>query len=113
MKINHHICDIYNIKNKKMDDVDYVEDMFAHLTAKHGLHVENDLAHKFPKQGLTYIMILGESSLVYEAYPESEYANISVMTCGVTADGRALIDELILLLDGKGSTKTISHRQPS
>lgn len=73
-----------------------LEALFVATLQQAGATVVNSVAHVFPGNALTCVLVLAESHATLHTWPESETVNIDIFCCSSRLDARAAIDALAL-----------------
>jgi S-adenosylmethionine decarboxylase proenzyme len=67
---------------------------FAAALERAGATVVQTIAHDFPGNGLTSVLILAESHAILHTWPETGTVNIDIFSCSSRLRSRAAIDEI-------------------
>lgn len=100
----HYLCDIHNVSNDKLNDIDYLELIMTKACKLSNVTVLNIYKHKFEPAGVTTLFSLSESHLSIHTYVDLESENnlgmgmLDFFTCGNSCSPdigvNYLIDEL-------------------
>ncbi|MFD0047727.1 adenosylmethionine decarboxylase [Actinomycetes bacterium NPDC127524] len=78
----HVISELWGCDFEKLNDMNYIEQVFVDAALKSGAEVREVAFHKFAPQGVSGVVIISESHLTIHSFPEHGYASIDVYTCG-------------------------------
>ncbi|GER67025.1 S-adenosylmethionine decarboxylase proenzyme [Weizmannia acidilactici] len=78
----HVIEELWGCDADKLNDMDYIEQLFVDAALKSGAEIREVAFHKFAPQGVSGVVIISESHLTIHSFPEHGYASIDVYTCG-------------------------------
>ncbi|KHD84403.1 adenosylmethionine decarboxylase [Heyndrickxia ginsengihumi] len=78
----HVIEELWGCNIDKLNDIEFIEQMFVDAALKSGAEIREVAFHKFAPQGVSGVVIISESHLTIHSFPEHGYASIDVYTCG-------------------------------
>mgnify|MGYP001216434570 CR=1 FL=1 len=78
----HIIMDFFQCDNKKLDDMEFVEETLIRAATKAGAHIVGKQFHRFSPHGVTGILSLQESHLSIHTWPEHKFAAADFFSCG-------------------------------
>lgn len=78
----HTLCDLYDCKTNKLDDLEFIEKMLVECCRKANLTVVEVTFHKFEPIGISGVVVLAESHVTIHTWPEYNFASIDAFTCG-------------------------------
>ena len=64
----HYLCDLHNISNNKLNDINYLESIMIKACELSGATVLNVYKHKFEPAGVTILITLQESHFSIHTY---------------------------------------------
>lgn len=82
----HVIAELWGCDVDKLNDMNYIEQVFVDAALESGAEVREVAFHKFAPQGVSGVVIISESHLTIHSFPEHGYASIDVYTCGNRID---------------------------
>ncbi len=91
MKISQLLVDAYGCSADLNDDV-FLLNLLERAAEAARSHVVERVVHKYPKEGVTVILILAETHLSVHTWPEHGYAAVDVFICGEGRDPHAAWD---------------------
>jgi S-adenosylmethionine decarboxylase proenzyme len=110
----HMICDIKEIKNKKLlNDVDRIRETLFDLCKRYNFTVLNVIEHKFDPQGFTMLFLLSESHISIHTFPERDYFALDIYTCKEYENNNEYMDIynfLVVLFNAKKEAPIIIDR---
>jgi len=78
----HMICDIKNIKNRKLiHSLPLLYELLDQICEKYNFMVLQKIHHVFEPQGITIVYLLSESHISIHTFPENEYIALDIYTC--------------------------------
>ena len=81
--LGHHLLlDLYDCDVGVLDDVDAIREVMCDAADAMGAHILGKTFHRFQPQGVSGVLLLGESHLSVHTWPESAYAAADAYTCG-------------------------------
>lgn len=86
------LCDIHNVSNDKLNDIDYLESILIKACELSGTTILNIYKHKFEPAGVTVQISLSESHASIHTYVDLDSENglgeifIDFFTCGKMCD---------------------------
>lgn len=72
--------------------------VFRDALARAGATIVNEVAHEYPGQGLTCVLVLEESHAVLHTWPELGTAHVDVFSCTGRLDARAAVADIAAAL---------------
>ncbi|KGA97841.1 S-adenosylmethionine decarboxylase [Alkalihalobacillus alcalophilus ATCC 27647 = CGMCC 1.3604] len=82
----HVIAELWGCNVEKLNNMNYIEQVFVDAALKAGAEVREVAFHKFAPHGVSGVVIISESHLTIHSFPEHGYASIDVYTCGDIID---------------------------
>ncbi|MFC5712744.1 adenosylmethionine decarboxylase [Thalassorhabdus alkalitolerans] len=82
----HVIAELWGCSIEKLNDLNYIEQVFVDAALRAGAEVREVAFHKFAPHGVSGVVIISESHLTIHSFPEHGYASIDVYTCGDRID---------------------------
>ena len=82
----HIITELWECNPDKLNDIDYIERLFVDAALRSGAEVREVAFHKFAPHGVSGVVIISESHLTINSFPEHGYASVDVFTCGDRID---------------------------
>ena len=110
----HMLCDIKEIKNKKLlNDVAGIRELLANICKRYNYSVLNVVEHVFEPQGFTMLFLLSESHISIHTFPERDYFALDIYTCREYESNNEYFDIynfLVVLFDAKMEAPIIIDR---
>jgi len=84
----HSLCDLHNVSNDKLNDIDYLESIMIKACKLSGATILNIYKHKFEPAGVTILISLSESHASIHTYVDLDSedslgkAMLDFFTCG-------------------------------
>ncbi|WP_332689748.1 adenosylmethionine decarboxylase [Halalkalibacter lacteus] len=78
----HVISELWGCNVEKLNNMNFIEQVFVDAALKSGAEVREVAFHKFAPHGVSGVVIISESHLTIHSFPEHGYASIDVYTCG-------------------------------
>lgn len=97
----HNILEFYGCNNNKLNDKDFLENLFVDAAKQSGATVINSNFHNFNPQGISGFVIIAESHFSVHSWPEIGYAAVDIFTCGKEINIDIAIPILINGLESK------------
>ena len=91
MKISQLLVDAYGCSADLNDD-GFLLDLVERAAEAVRSQVVERVVHRYPKEGVTVILILAETHLSIHTWPEHGYAAVDVFICGEGRDSHAAWD---------------------
>lgn len=82
----HVIAELWGCDVEKLNNIQYIEQLFVDAALEAGAEVREVAFHKFAPHGVSGVVIISESHLTIHSFPEHGYASIDVYTCGDRID---------------------------
>ena len=101
----HLLLELYACDLAVLDDVDAVRRAMLAATEAIGATLLSETFHRFEPQGVSGVVVIGESHLAVHTWPEAAYAAVDVFTCG-DLDPKGVIAVLQAHL-GAGEARTL------
>ncbi|WP_054703950.1 adenosylmethionine decarboxylase [Shouchella patagoniensis] len=99
----HVISELWGCDIEKLNNMEFIEQVFVNAALKAGAEVREVAFHKFAPQGVSGVVIISESHLTIHSFPEHGYASIDVYTCGPVIDPNVAADFIAKELNAKTS----------
>ncbi|WP_017726624.1 adenosylmethionine decarboxylase [Halalkalibacterium ligniniphilum] len=99
----HVIAELWGCEVEKLNNMNYIEQVFVDAALKAGAEVREVAFHKFAPQGVSGVVIISESHLTIHSFPEHGYASIDVYTCGDRIDPNVASNFIVEALGAKTS----------
>jgi S-adenosylmethionine decarboxylase len=91
---NHLILELYDCPANILDDPEHVAHTMLTAVEVSGATVIQPFFHQFAPQGVSGVVIIGESHFSIHTWPEYGYAAVDVFTCGDVIDMDAAVASL-------------------
>lgn len=91
MKISQLLVDAYGC-GADLNDDGFLLDLLERAAEAARSHVVERVVHRYPREGVTVILILAETHLSVHTWPELGYAAVDVFICGEGRDPHAAWD---------------------
>ncbi|WP_342394373.1 adenosylmethionine decarboxylase [Salipaludibacillus daqingensis] len=99
----HVIAELWECDTDKLNNMEYIEQLFVNAALEAGAEVREVAFHKFAPQGVSGVVIISESHLTIHSFPEHGYASIDVYTCGDRIDPNVASTYIARKLGAKNS----------
>jgi spermidine synthase len=76
-----YVVDLHGCASKNLDDLDWVRATMLQAAAHAGASVVGEQFHRFAPQGISGVVVIGESHLAIHIWPERRYAAVDLFTC--------------------------------
>lgn len=86
----HILVELHGCDPARLADVSEVSRLMRETADKAGLHVVDQVMHKFEASGVTAVLLLAESHFSVHTWPEWGYAAADFFTCGAQVPPRAI-----------------------
>lgn len=106
----HSLAELWGCDVKKIDDFEYIKQLFQDAAVFAGAEVKQVAFQKFEPQGISGVVIISESHLTIHSFPEHGYASIDVYTCGHRMDPDVAVDYIIEHLEAKKVSRALINR---
>lgn len=80
------LLDLYDCNSDSLGDVDALEGLLLEAIQPAGFDVVDRIAHQFPSQGVTLVLILAQSHATVHTWPEARFVTADVYACGSSED---------------------------
>ena len=91
---NHQIVEFNHCEESKIDNSDFVREIFLKAAELGNATVINECFHKFSPHGITGVLVIAESHISIHTWPEHKYAAVDIFSCGNKVDYNKIIDYL-------------------
>ncbi|MFC7061562.1 adenosylmethionine decarboxylase [Halobacillus seohaensis] len=102
----HVIAELWDCNEDKLNDMNYIEQVFVDAALKAGAEIREVAFHKFAPHGVSGVVIISESHLTIHSFPEHGYASIDVYTCGDRIDPNVAAQFIVDALEA-GRNETV------
>jgi S-adenosylmethionine decarboxylase len=85
LKIKQLLVDLYNCR-VNLDDDELLQRVLEEAAEKAGSTVVNRLVHRFKPVGVSVFLILAETHISIQTWPEHSYAAVDIFVCGEGKD---------------------------
>lgn len=76
------LLDLYDCAAVSLDDVGALERVMRDALRRAEFQIVDCVAHQFPHQGITLILILGQSHATLHTWPEARFVTADIYACG-------------------------------
>lgn len=76
-----YVLDLHGCMTQNLDDIDWVRETMLQAAAHAGATVVGEQFHRFVPQGISGVVVIGESHLAIHIWPERAYAAVDLFTC--------------------------------
>ena len=90
----HYLLDLKECNKDRLDDVEFIKDVLAHVAREAGTSVIGESFHRFEPQGLSGAVLITGAHLCIHTWPEYGYAAIDIFLHGCPKFGRVQPDRL-------------------
>lgn len=108
------LLDLYDCNSDSLSDVDALEDVLLEAVQPAGFEMVDRIAHQFPSQGVTLVLILAQSHATVHTWPEARFVTADIYACGLSADISPALEtvrhRLIQLLQPRAHTFRLIER---
>jgi S-adenosylmethionine decarboxylase len=91
LKIKQLLVDLYGCQ-ADLDDEEFLQRVLEEAAEKAGSTVVNRLVHRFKPVGVSVFLILAETHISIQTWPEHGYAAVDIFVCGEEKDPSAAWD---------------------
>ncbi len=91
---NHQIVEFNSCEESKIDDSDFVREIFLEAAKLGNATVVNECFHEFSPYGITGVLVIAESHISIHTWPEHKYAAVDIFSCGNKVDLTKIINYL-------------------
>lgn len=105
----HVICDLYGCNQLVLDDQQVIEDILVEAQKIAKANILNVYTRKFSPQGVTVVLQISESHITIHTWPEYEYQQVDIFTCG-SSDIESQLLYIIEKLSQKRYTVSLLNR---
>lgn len=106
----HVIIDLYGCKDEyKLDAPILIRDIMMDIAIKNGATIVGTVEHRFKPNGVSVVVVIGESHISVHSWYESKEVMLDVCTCG-KVDAEKIADELIEWFDPNDIRKEVITR---
>ena len=78
----HCLLELYDCPAQLLNDRSFIKEALREAARKAKSTLLSEISHQFVPQGVTALVLLGESHISIHTWPENGYAAIDVFTCG-------------------------------
>ena len=91
---NHQIVEFNDCEESKIDNSDFVREIFLEAAKLGSATVVSECFHEFSPYGITGVLVIAESHISIHTWPEHKYAAVDIFSCGNKVDYNKIIDYL-------------------
>ena len=91
LKVKQLLVDLYGCR-ANLDDEELLQRVLEEAAEKAGSTVVNRLVHRFKPVGVSVFLILAETHISIQTWPEHGYAAVDIFVCGEGKDPSAAWD---------------------
>ena len=91
---NHQIVEFNDCKESKINNSDFIREIFLEAAKLGNTTVVNECFHEFSPYGITGVLVIAESHISIHTWPEHKYAAVDIFSCGNKVDYNKIIDYL-------------------
>ncbi|HEY4001121.1 MAG TPA: adenosylmethionine decarboxylase [Candidatus Xenobia bacterium] len=106
----HIVAELSFCNEQILGDLDTVKDIMVTAALAAKAEIKEVAFHKFSPQGVSGVVVLGESHVAIHTWPEIGYAAIDIYTCGDKADPYAACNYLADHFQAGSVSKTVMDR---
>lgn len=88
------LLDLYDCKTAALNDAAALERIMRAAVELARFDVVESVAHQFPHQGVTLVLILGQSHATLHTWPEARFVTADVYVCGQTDATKAALETI-------------------
>lgn len=108
------LLDLFDCKSASLNDTSLLERILLDAAQFARFDVVGRMAHQFPHQGITLVLILGQSHATLHTWPESRFAALDVYVCDESRETCAALetirDHLIQILEPRSFESRLIER---
>lgn len=82
----HILLDAWDVEFEKLNDLPLIRRVMMRAAITCGATIVKTAFQRFPRQGLSGVVVLAESHISVHTHPEHNYASFDIFTCGSTID---------------------------
>jgi S-adenosylmethionine decarboxylase len=97
----HILVDFYGCNKEIIDDINLVKKHLLEAAKIAEATILTDVFHRFSPQGVSGVVVIGESHLAVHTWPEHEIASIDLFTCSDKMKPQDAIEYLFNSLQAK------------
>ncbi|MFH1751494.1 MAG: adenosylmethionine decarboxylase [archaeon] len=113
MIVKEVIADFYGVKFELLNNEKFLKKICIESVNNTKAKIVNKLIHCYKPQGVSVVLLLAESHLLFYTYPELGYASCSVLLCNDKMNAMEVITDLEKFLKPtKTITKKVPHKMP-
>ena len=107
---NHQIVEFNDCEESKIDNSDFVREIFLEAAKLGSATVVSECFHEFSPYGITGVLVIAESHISIHTWPEHKYSAVDIFSCGNKVDYNKIIDYLKDKLKCKNFSSTSINR---
>jgi S-adenosylmethionine decarboxylase proenzyme len=89
------ILDLHGCQAAGFDDLSWVRETMLDAARRAHATIIADRFHRFTPQGISGVVVIGESHLAIHTWPERKFVAIDVFTCSTSTNVHSAIDHLV------------------
>lgn len=97
----HCVIDLHDCESPYLDDTDWVRQAMLVAASRAEATIVGERFHRFEPQGISGVVIIGESHLAIHVWPERCFAAVDVFTCNASLKTQAAAEYLIEAFEAK------------
>ncbi len=102
----HLLVELQDCDREALDNTDLIRDVMLKAAIDCGAVILGNQFHHFNPQGVSGVVVIAESHMSLQTWPEYGYAAVDVFTCGTTVNPEVAANVLIEKLGSKNYTLT-------
>lgn len=106
----HYLIEFVNCDQNRIDAAHKLEDVFLEAVKRSGATYLSHTIHKFDPQGVTILVLVGESHFSIHTWPEKNYAAMDIFSCSDSIDVNGAVDYIQSFIDAEKSEIKIVER---
>ena len=107
---NHQIVEFNDCEESKIDNSDFVREIFLEAAKLGSATVVSECFHEFSPYGITGVLVIAESHISIHTWPEHKYVAVDIFSCGNKVDFNKIINYLKDKLKCKNSSSVSINR---
>ncbi len=108
------LVDLFDCKSASLNDALLLERILLDAVQCARFDVVGRMVHQFPHQGITLVLILGQSHATLHTWPESRFVALDVYVCGESEETcvalETIRDRLIQILEPRSFESRLIER---
>jgi len=82
----HLVIDLYQVSPSVLKDSEFLLKLLERAASESGATIIKSFAHRFSLQGVSCVVVIGESHVTIHTWPEKNYAALDFFSCSSLID---------------------------